>query len=245
MNKLLHSSFFGFIAICGLFIDFCPISRSQDTTLSSPNPAAAPLKPSSAPQAKSTDSKEPAAPTDRRPPTGSINGNTYTNDFFRFSLPFPKSWASLGHDSAAQMKAGITSYVLLIVGGVDRQTHGTRWIAMAAGHPAPDSGHVTAEEYVKRMADAIRAVNSTGDETMKLIGEPTEVSIGGRRMARMDMTVQTNSQGKNETNRGSSLVMIERGWVLIFTLSDTSGTESDSESAAQTINSLHFFGNKN
>ena len=116
---------------------------------------------------------------------------------------------------------------------------------MAAGHPAPDSGHVTAEEYVKRMADAIRAVNSTGDETMKLIGEPTEVSIGGRRMARMDMTVQTNSQGKNETNRGSSLVMIERGWVLIFTLSDTSGTESDSESAAQTINSLHFFGNKN
>jgi hypothetical protein len=245
MNKLSHSSLYGSVAVYGLFLLLCLISRSQNITLSWPDAPAKPPKTSSPPPATSTDAKPSNAPDADRPTDGSIKENIYTNRFFQFSLPFPEGWKVLGSDSGPAAMSNGPAYVLLMVGSPDRQLHGTRWIAISAAHPNSASGIATAEEYLKNWANTIKVVSPTmlerGQTPPVITGEPTEISIGGRRMARLDMTFQVNVQGNNYPIRGSQLAIIEQGYLVLFIISDPSGNESDHDAAAQVINSLHFF----
>jgi hypothetical protein len=61
-------------------------------------------------------------------------------------------------------------------------------------------------------------------------------------MARLDMTGEVNVQENSYAVRVSQLAIIERGYLVLFIVSDPSGNESEHDAAAQIINSLHFFG---
>lgn len=185
-----------------------------------------------------------------QPTDGSINGGVYTNNFFQFSVQFPTGWKVLSGGSGPQVKAEAIAYVLLIVGSPDSQMHGMRWIAIsAAQRPAPSAPlSVTAEDVAKREADALKAVTAM-DPSMGnkfgLAGEPSEISIAGKRMARLDITGQVNAQGKDYDFVASQLAIIERGYLVLFYFSDPKGQESDREAARKAMDSLHFFGKTN
>jgi hypothetical protein len=189
--------------------------------------------------AHTTDSKQPA--------DGSINGGVYTNNFFQFTVQFPTGWKVLTMGDGPQASAKAISYVLLIVGSPDSQMHGTRWITIAAVRPPASSAplSVTAEDVAKREADAIKAVTamvpSIGNK-FRPAGEPSEISIAGKRMARLDITGQVNVQGKDYDLVTSQLVIIERGYLVVFCFTDPKGQESDREAARKAMDSLHFFG---
>jgi hypothetical protein len=135
-----------------------------------------------------------------------------------------------------------------VVGSIDRQTQGTRWICISAAKFPPASVGISAEETLRRIASAmvsaIRIGSSLerekGQTSLVLNGNSTEVVFGGRRMERLDMTEQVN----NMPTRWSQLLTIERGYGLMFMFSDPVRDESGME-AAQAIKSLHFLGKTN
>ena len=195
-----------------------------------------------------TEAEHPTAPITPQPNDGSIEGNIYANSFFQFSLPFPDGWRVLSRDSDPEAKNGATAYVLLMAGSPDRQRHGARWITIAAARPASNSGGITAEDYLKRQAYAFKIgslINLLMGRAPAWPEKLREISIDGRPLARLDFTTQLNVQGNNYSARVSELAIIERGYLVMFVFSDPSGSESDHEAAAQTINSLHFFDKTN
>lgn len=72
------------------------------------------------------------------------------------------------------------------------------------------------------------------------VGDPTEVLISGRRLARVDETWKVN----NKAHRMVKLVMAERGYLISFMFADPVGNASDYE-AAMKIDTLRFFGSPN
>lgn len=192
--------------------------------------------------AHTTDSKQP---TD-----GLINGGVYTNNFFQFTVQFPTGWKVLSMGSGPQASAEAISYVLLMVGSPDSQMHGTRWITIAAAQPPATSAPLsfTAEDLAKREGDAFKAITvmapSLGNK-VRVAGEPSEISIAGRRIERLDMAGQVNVQGKDYDIAASQLAMIDRGYLVTFYFMDPKGQESDREAARKAMDSLHFFGKTN
>jgi hypothetical protein len=192
--------------------------------------------------AHTTDNKQPI--------DGSINGGVYTNNFFQFTVQFPAGWKVLSAGTGPQANAKAISYILLMVGSPDRQVHGTRWIAISATQPPASSAplNVTADDLLKREADALKAATamapSIGNK-YRLAGEPSEISIAGKRMARLDTAGQVDVQGKDYDYVTAQLAIIERGYLVLFLFSDPEGQESDREAARKAMDSLHFFGKTN
>lgn len=182
------------------------------------------------------------------PNNGSINGNVYTNNFFQFTVQFPPGWKVISMDTGPQVTANQTSYVLLIVGGLGSQMHGTRWISIAASRPSSAPLDVNANDLAKREADALMAVaamDSNRGKEFRLAGGPSEISIAGKRMTRLDITGQVNAQGKDYDFVSSQLAIIERGYLVMFVFTDPKGQESDREAARKAMDSMHFFGKTN
>jgi hypothetical protein len=156
----------------------------------------------------------------------------------------------LSAGTGPQANAKAISYILLMVGSPDRQVHGTRWIAISATQPPASSAplNVTADDLLKREADALKAATamapSIGNK-YRLAGEPSEISIAGKRMARLDTAGQVDVQGKDYDYVTAQLAIIERGYLVLFLFSDPEGQESDREAARKAMDSLHFFGKTN
>ena len=189
--------------------------------------------------------------TDRKQPIdGSINGGVYTNNFFQFTVQFPADWKVLSKGGGPQANAKAIGYVLLIAGSPDRQVHGTRWIAIGATRPPASSAplSVTADDLLKREADALKAATamapSIGNK-FRLAEEPSEISIAGKRMARLDTAGQADIQGKDYDYVTAQPAMIDRGYLVLFLFTDPKGQESDREAARKAMDSLHFFGKPN
>jgi hypothetical protein len=185
-----------------------------------------------------------------QPIDGSISGGVYTNNYFQFTVQFPADWKVLSKGNGPQSSAKAIGYVLLTVGSPDRQVHGTRWIAISATRPAAASAPLsgTAEDLTKREADALKAVTamapSIGNK-YRLEGEPSEISIAGKRMARLDTAGTLDVQGKDYDYVTAQLAIIERGYLVLFLFTDPKGEESDREAARKAMDSLHFFGKTN
>jgi tetratricopeptide (TPR) repeat protein len=188
---------------------------------------------------------KPNRPIGGQPTDGSINGSIYTNSFFQFSLRFPDGWKVLNNDVEVGEASGKVG-VLLVVGSVDKQVHGTRWIIIAAAKLPPASDHINAEDfylknYLKGVAEAFKgADHQMGRTPLLLSGNPTETTIEGRRVVRLDMTSQVN----NIPVRWSQLLTIAREYGLLLMFSDPVEGGSGIE-AAQAIKSLHFLGKTN
>jgi hypothetical protein len=69
---------------------------------------------------------------------------------------------------------------------------------------------------------------------LQATGPPVEMSVGGRRVWRMDLTMRVD----NNFNRASEIATIEKGYLLIFVLS--SPDQTGLEDLLQNMNSLHF-----
>jgi hypothetical protein len=192
--------------------------------------------------------KDAHATASKQPTDGSINGGVYTNNFFQFTVQFPAGWIVLSTGSGPQANAKATSYVLLLVGSPDSQMHGTRWIAISAARPlasSPPFG-VTAEDVAKREADALKAEIAMAPNLGKKFrpaGEPFEISIARKHLARLDLIGQVNTQGKDYDAVSSQLFIIERGYLVLFNFTDPEGQESDREASRKAMDSLNFFGN--
>jgi hypothetical protein len=242
MIKLAAASLSRSVAVYGFLLLFPAVSRSQNVTLNWPDPQQAQPSEQSAPQ-KSGVTGRANPPVGGRPTDGSISRKFYTNNFFHFSLPIPGGWKVLGNDVDLGDKAA-KGDVLLLMGTVDRQTHGTRWISISAINLPSGSGSITAEDYLKRIAYAFKLGSSKhiekGSTPWLPTGEPTEISVGGRRMARLDMTGQVNGISA----RWSQIAIVERGYLMLFQFYDPV-EDAPGIQAAQSINSLHFFAKSN
>jgi hypothetical protein len=186
----------------------------------------------------------------KQPINGSINGGVYTNNFFQFTVQFPAGWKVMTVGSGPQANATAISYVLLLVGSPDSHMHATRWITIFATRPLAASAPlgVTAEDVAKREADALKAATAMAPSIgnrFRLAGEPSEISIAGKRMARLDVTGQLNVQGKEYEYVTSQLAVTERGYLIVFCFTDPNGQESDRDAARRAMDSLHFFGKPN
>lgn len=190
-------------------------------------------------------------PTDSKQPIdGSINGGVYTNNLFQFTVQFPADWKVLSKGDGPQANAKAIGYILLMVGSPDSKMHGARWIAISAtqrpASSAPLSG--SPDDVLKREAGALKAATamapSIGNK-FRLTGEPPEISIAGKRMARLDTAGQADVQGKDYDYATAQLAIIDRGYLVLFLFSDPEGQESDREAARKAMGSLHFFGKPN
>jgi hypothetical protein len=245
MIRVLYRLIYRSVSLCGILLLLSPVLHTQNITLSWPNAPVEQPKASSAPPPKSSATAHLSRPPIGGQPTdGSINGNTYTNNFFQFSLRFPEGWKDLGRDTKVTEKDGRKVAVLLTLGTIDRQTHGIRVISISTASIPSGLGSITAKDFLKRDANGFNLASSmklqTNQFAMLPTGEPTEISIEGRRIARLDMTGKVN----NIDERWMSLMMIDRGYGVLFMFLDPSGGESGGE-AAQAIKSLHFLSKTN
>jgi hypothetical protein len=107
---------------------------------------------------------------------------------------------------------------------------------------------VTADDVATRQADVIKAVRAMAPDLGKkfrTVGEPSEISVAGKRMVRLDLIAQVNVQGKDYDAVSSQLAIIERGYLVLFYFTDPKGQESDCEAARKAMDSLVFFGKNN
>lgn len=234
-----NSAFQRAFASSGLFLLLCATLQAQSITLKWPDADSktATSRPKSA--------KEPAQSNSQGPIDSWINEGTYVNNFFKFSLKFPASWYVIGQGAGPRADRRGKTYVLLMVGSLDRQTSGNRWIVIAAAQPASSNPFPTPQDLTKRETDASSIVSSVFPavgKDFRPVGKPAEVFVGGRRASRLNIAARTNIRGQQYDTRWVQLIVASRGYYLMFWLCDPAGHQSDSGAAARMLNSLHFFG---
>lgn len=258
MKRVPNFPFFGSLAFFCVFLSFCPVARSQNITLKWPDPPPNQPKPATSSQPGSTSAPQPGPPMGKRPSDGSTVGNIYTNNFFQFSLQFPDGWeaSSAGSPMAitnrggaivsgtdpvlrsAVQAAALRVYKLLVAveGKSGGKSYSTRSISIyAVSLPASISGNA-AEDFLKVVSSAFVKSGSPLQPT----GEPTELSIQGKTLAREDYSGNIN----NNNARVSQLALVDRGYLILFTIGNPTGDESD-DVVAQVMYSLHFYGTAN
>lgn len=130
-------------------------------------------------------------------------------------------------------------YFLFWVGTANKQTEAPSWILIYAFKPAASAPNATPDNFLKVQAEAIKRVSADylkkGQPPPVTAGEPSEFTISGRQLARLDQTAEVN--GKHTAV--VTLVMAERGYLVSFMFSDP--IQDESNPAAKEINSLRFF----
>lgn len=192
-----------------------------------------------------------------RPDDGSVHRNIYTNKFFQFSLQFPEDWVVMGADAqrniaklGGQMLAGgdptlqdaqqagaAHAYQLLFVtpGKSGGRSFNTRSIQVTALDLSITHDFTSSEDYLKSSAKLFQKLQTP----LQATGPPVVMSIGGRRLWRMDMTVRVN----DGLNWASQIVTMEKGYLLLFVLS--SPDQAGLEALLQNMDSLRFTQNSN
>jgi Flp pilus assembly protein TadD len=196
--------------------------------------------------------KGPPRADGEQPDDGSIEGNTYTNRFFQFSIRFPENWTVMGSEAqreiaklggeivaggdqtlrdAAQAGAAHAYELLFVTAGKSGdQNYSTRSIQISALDSAVSPEITSGEAFLKSSARLLQKLHGP----LQATGLPVEMSVGGRKLWRMDVTTQIN----DSINRGSEIVTIEKGYLLLFVLS--SPDQEGLEEVLQIINSLRF-----
>lgn len=196
--------------------------------------------------------KGPDSASGERPDDGSIDRNIYKNKFFQFSFQFPENWTVMGADAErniakvggemlagndqtlrdAQQAGAAHAYQLLFVtaGKSGTQNYSTRSIQISALDSTIASGTASGEDFLKSSAKLFQRMQTP----LQATGPPVEMSVGGRRLWRMDLTIKVN----DSLNRASEIVTIEKGYLLLFVLS--SPDQAGLDELLQNMNSLRF-----
>jgi len=245
MIRRTYSSHYSLTCLCGVLLFLCPVAHPQNITLRWPGAPESKSNAASASPAKPADPKQPAKPA-ARPLDGSVSGNIYTNNFFGFSLSFPRTWKILPRDDRGSPGSPGTAYLLFWAGTQVGETHATRGMMIATIRPDPNTplAGMSTEEFAQRGSAVFSAFASMYPEAAKNMEPFKLVSIGGGRLAQTQMDFPKNDETKND-GHGVFLAMSDRGYLLVFFCVDPLGHQSDPDAAARTINSLHFFGKAN
>jgi TonB family protein len=198
----------------------------------------------------------PQSANGQSPDDGSVSRNTYTNRFFGFSLEFPEDWVVMGAEAQrnlakvggemlaggdqtladAQQAGAAHAYQLLFVtAGHSGQSFNTRSIQISALDLAVAPEITSGEDYLKSSAKILLRLHSP----LQASGVPTEISMNGNILWRMDITTRINEN----LSYGSEIVAIQKGYLLLFTLS--SPDQAGLESLLQDMKSLRFSVNSN
>ena len=194
----------------------------------------------------------PKSADGQRPDDGSVDRNTYTNRFFQFSIQFPENWIVMGADAQrnvaklggemlaggdqtlrdAQQAGAAHAYQLLYVtaGKSGAQNYSTRSIQISAFDSTIMPDVTSCEDFLKSSAKLFQRLQTP----LQATGPPVEMSVGGRRLWRMDLTIRVN----DSLNRASEIVTIEKGYLLLFVLSSPDQTGLDE--LLQNMSSLRF-----
>ena len=187
----------------------------------------------------------PAAPSDPAKPktqviaqasdradSGRVVNDTYTSDFFGFSLSLPKGWEV--EDSAALRKsvdenlkklygsdpqgqaageaAAARAFMLLSAEGRVELEAVPSQVQIAAEQLPEDAGVESGKDYL----DAVGAVPPLAGLELKPLHPPAEVRLGGQPFWRQDYSAATVINGKPVAISYAEYVSIQKGYALIL-----------------------------
>jgi hypothetical protein len=157
-------------------------------------------------------STPPARTTQVAPDEGTVNGNTYTSDYFHFAYTIPDDLAVEEDFMQGQEDVSKRSFVLLAAYGPSEKEGFRRGVVVAAD--ALDTPATTASEYLRNLTAA--QFESKGFEASH---PPREYTIAGHRFSRADYR-------KNDIYQ-SAVVAVWRGYAVVFNLVAPSAEEID------------------
>jgi hypothetical protein len=168
--------------------------------------AFAPLAPAQPPQntAPPKISTPPARTTQAvAPDEGTLNGNTYTSDYFHFAYTIPGDLAVEEDFMQGREDISKRSFVLLAAYGPSEKEGFRRGVVVAAD--ALDTPTTTTAEYLQNLTRA-----QFESKEFEVSHPPREYTIAGLRFSRADYR-------KNDVYQ-SAVVAVCRGYALVFNL---------------------------
>ena len=156
--------------------------------------------------------------------TGTISGEAYRNTSLGFTYRIPFGWVDrtkeMSEDSDSDSNATKKSILLLAV--FERPPEATgdsvnSAVVIAAEAAASYPGLENAEQYFGPLTEL------TKSKGLKVVNEPYNYSVGARQLVRGDF----NKPLGNLTMHQSTLVMMEKGYVVSFTFIGGSEDEVD------------------
>ena len=156
--------------------------------------------------------------------TGTISGEAYRNTSLGFTYRIPFGWVDrtneMSEDSDSDSNATKKSILLLAV--FERPPEATgdsvnSAVVIAAEAAASYPGLENAEQYFGPLTEL------TKSKGLKVVNEPYHYSVGARQLVRGDF----NKPLGNLTMHQSTLVMMEKGYVVSFTFIGGSEDEVD------------------
>lgn len=195
-------------------------------------------------------------PEGQRPDDGKVDRNTYTSRFFGFSLQFPENWLPLSAD-AARAASGLGA---AMISDNDRSIEDAARAGRAHAYPLlfvmPASGQGITSKAIQIQAldsAALGLTLTSGKDflesstrlyrkmhlPMRASGPPTEISVDGKSLWRLDLTLQVD----NNTHYLSEIAMVRNGFLLLFFFS--SPDQAGFNDLLQYVNTLRFFPDPN
>lgn len=170
----------------------------------------------------------PAQPATSAPDTGSVANGVYHNNAFRFSYKIPFGWVnrtqemsedsndSSTPDSAASKKSA------LLLGVFERPPESTgdsvnSAVVIAAEPASSYPGLRNPEQYFGPLTSLVKA------KGLSVVNEPYDFPVGTMQLVRGDFSKPVGKL----TMRQSTLVMMEKGYVVSFTFIGGSEDEVD------------------
>lgn len=150
----------------------------------------------------------PAAPSAI---TGSLSGGDYRNPYFGFYYKVPYGWV----DRTPEMRQGDnqSAQAQLLLAAFERPPEATGTTINSAVVITAET--VSSYHGLKSAADYFGPISQiTSEKGFQVVNEPYEFTVGTKKLIRADY-----SKARNQlTMHQSSLVLLERGYVVTFTL---------------------------
>jgi hypothetical protein len=181
---------------------------------------AAQQSPDSAPTSSSRAHKPAARLRLAGPDAGVMADGVYRNSFFGFSYKVPYGWVDRTDDMREGEQSGKAMLLLAIFERPPDATGDTvnSAVVITAENVSSYPGLKTAADYFAPLTEL------TTSKGFKVVNEPYESSAGAKQLVRSDFSKQLGTL----TMQQSSLVLVEKSYVISFTLIGGSGDEVDS-----------------
>ena len=235
---------FSFLPVVLLFAGLVWAQEAKPPAAPATPPAVAVQKPKTEVIAQASD----------RPDSGRVLNDTYTSDFFGFSLALPAGWevedrealqksvdenykklygSAPGAQPAGQDAAARAFMLLSAEGRVGQETVSSQ-VQIAAEQLPEDAGVQTGKDYL----DAVGALPPVGGLELKPLHEPAEVKLGGQPFWRQDFSASSTINGKPVSISYAEYVSIQKGYALI--LSFWTDTPADLAALVKYADSVRF-----
>ena len=184
---------------------------------------AAGLQAQQASQSSPASSPKLAAAKPQSPDLGEVADGIYHNRFFAFSFRLPYGWVDrtdfMRQDSAADAKAD-TSKSMVLLATFERPPEASQegvnaGVVIAAESVSAYPGIKDASQYFPLLAEIAKS------KDLKVVNEPYDFPVDGMPIVRQDFSKKMG----NATVHQSTLVMLQRGYVVSFTFLGSSDDE--------------------